>query len=294
MSSQPFPPSGALASPAPSPSGAPAGKRNTVLLVLGIVLVVVGVVAGLLLINRASSSVADNAQQLARAPGGCTTSLQFDKTGEFLVFYESKGRVGELDGDCGGNDASFDSGSSDRPDVQLNLADPDDAPATIEDASGISYDAGGFTGEEIGKVRIDAPGLYQLTVEPADPSASYAIAIGKDPTSDEGPLKAIGVGILIAGVVLGVLLIAIGLRRRGGAEPLVTAVPGGTWSPTVQPTATWPTQPQQPPTYSPPGFGAPPPAPSGPPPFGPAPREQQPPNPSPFSPPPPPPPGRVD
>ncbi len=299
MSSQPFPPATGASSTASGlggsdGSGGSGSRRNPVLLVIGVLLVAAGVVGGLLLVKAASSSVGDNAKKLARAPGGCTTSLQFDKTGTFLVFYESKGRVGDLGGNCTGNGASFDRAGSSPPVQTLRLVGPDKKSVAIDDASGTSYNASGFKGAEIAKVKIDSSGLYLLTVSPHQASeADYAIAIGKDPTSDRSTLQAAGLGAVIAGVVLGALLILLGLRKRGGgATYLATATPAPAWNP-AGPTITWQTQPQQPPTMSP-GSATPAPPPPPPPPTGPPPTSPwmpgEPPRqpPSPFAPPSPP------
>ncbi|MEO5901600.1 MAG: hypothetical protein ABIR68_15945 [Ilumatobacteraceae bacterium] len=235
------------------PVGASNGKRSPVLVAIGVALLVAGVVVGLVLVSKASSSVGDNAEKLARAPGGCTTSLEFDKTGEFIVFYESRGKVADLGGDCAGNGASFDRGDDEPPQQSLTLVDPNDKDVVFDDASGTSYDAGGFKGAEISKVTIDEAGLYKLTVAPNNvDDADYAIAIGRDPTADEGTLKATGLGALIAGVVLGAGLIVLGLRRRrGGQAVTVTAIPANNWNPT-SPAPSWQPQPQpQSPTLSP-------------------------------------------
>jgi hypothetical protein len=291
MSTQPFPSSTGATSAVGGSGGSDGSgaRRNPLLLVIGVLLVVAGIVGGLVLVARASSSVGDNAEKLARAPGGCTTSLQFDRTGTFLVFYESKGKVGDLGGNCTGNGASFDSASSSPPTQTLKLVGPDKKSVALDDASGTSYDASGFKGTEIAKVTIDSSGVYLLTVSPRQAKeADYAIAIGKNPTSDRGTLRAAGLGTLIAGVVIGALLILLGLRKRGGSGTYVpTSTPTLAWNP-VSPAVTWQTQPQQPPTLSPPGYTspAPPPPPPATSPWMPADPSRQPP--SPFAPPSPP------
>ena len=70
MSTQPFPPSSG--GTAPLPVGG-RGRRNPLLLVLGAIIVVAGIVAGLLLIVQASSSVEDNTEIRSR----CLVHHQF-------------------------------------------------------------------------------------------------------------------------------------------------------------------------------------------------------------------------
>ena len=131
MSYQPLPASGS------TPASAPSGRRNPVLLVVGIVVLVAGVVGGLILIISASSSTEDSVKKLARAPAGCTTTLQFDDAGTFLVFFERQGTISDLDGDCS-NDGSFESDNDEVPDQTLTLVDADDNEVDIDDASGVS------------------------------------------------------------------------------------------------------------------------------------------------------------
>ncbi len=260
MSYQPFPVSVPPAVPASRP------RRNPVLLVVGIVVLVAGVVGGVVLLMSASSSTEDSVKKLARAPAGCTTTLDFDSAGTFLVFFEQQGTVSGLDGDCAGGDGSYGRSHGDVPDQTLTLAGPDGQAVSIDDASGASYDAGGFVGTQIGKVQIDGAGEYRLTVSPDDPSdTNYAVAIGKDPTGNEDTLRIAGFAVLIGGVVIGALLIVFGLLRRGG--PVTTPAAAVPWAPAGPQPAVWP-----PAAPTAPPYGAPPPPAVGPvSPWGPAP-----------------------
>ncbi|MFT3855455.1 MAG: hypothetical protein QM733_22395 [Ilumatobacteraceae bacterium] len=262
MSYQPFP----TTSAAPVVPSSP-GRRNPVLLILGIVVAVAGIVGGLILLLSASSSAEDSVKNLARAPAGCTTTLDFDSTGRFLVFFERQGTITGLGDDCGGGDRAFGRSDDEVPDQTLTLTGPDGQNVDLAGASGTTYDAGGFAGVQIATVQIDDAGEYELTVAPDDASdTNYAIAIGKDPTANEGTLRLAGIGVIVAGVLVGGALVLLGLRRRGGS-PTPVPMPGWPQGGATT-TQAWPTAaPAAPPYAGPPtSFGGPATTPSGQPP----------------------------
>jgi hypothetical protein len=175
------------------------------------------------------------------------------------VFFEHQGTITGLGDDCGGGDRAFGRGSDEVPDQTLTLVGPDGNQVDVDDADGTTYDAGGFAGTQIGTVQIDDDGEYELTVAPDDADdTDYAIAIGRDPTSNEGTLRTAGIAALVAGVLVGALLLALGLRRRRATPATAGSAPGwpqGTAS--TQPV--WPpTAPAAPPYAGPPtSFGSP-------------------------------------
>lgn len=253
MSYQPFP-----ATAAPPPAPAP-GRRRPALLVIGIVVLVIGVVGGIALLVGAGASTENSVEQLGRAAPGCETTLKFDQTGTFVVFFERAGTVADLGCSTSG---SFDRDDDTVPDQTLTLTDPDGNDVDITNASGVSYDAGGFVGEQIGEVEIDAKGDYVLAVTPDDASdTDYAIAIGKDPTANESTMRVAGAAVLVVGLLVGVLLVVLGLRRRPAQPAVPGPVAGGPpWGQVgVGPTVTWPpAAPTAPPYAGPPtSFGVP-------------------------------------
>jgi hypothetical protein len=255
MSYQPQPSSFASAPSAPTPTAAPRGRRKPLLIVLGAVVLLGGLGGGGALVSKSKSSVEDNAQKLARAPGGCVTTLQFDKTGTFLVYFESKGKVTQSDGDCAGNAGTFARTDDNVPALTLSLADADGKKVDIQDASGKSYDAGGFQGTLTNEVTIDTTGVYRLSVDALDDKAGgFAIAIGKDPKVDESKLKTGGGAAALAGLVLGGLLLLLGLRR---GKPAAGAPAAAAWAPQyAQPGQSYASPPTAP--YVPPSFATPP------------------------------------
>lgn len=243
---------------APAP---PAARRFGPLARVGVLIAVVGVVAGVVLYGMSGSRAEDAVRKLARAPAGCTTTLDFEKTGTFIVYVETKGEVGDVAGDCPGNGASYERDADDLPEVTLRLVDPDDAEVDLDDKEGVRYDAGGFRGTSIHSVRIEQEGRHRLTVTSDD--TDFAIAIGKDPEGDASSMKTMGIAVAVAALVVGVLLLVFGRRKRPvQPAPSVPAAGPAPWQAAPQPA-----QPQSaaPPagTFAPPqppgqGWGAPP------------------------------------
>lgn len=264
MSYQPFPPAGtSQAGPVASPR-----RRSPLVASIGVVVLVAGIVVGGLLVLMSTTSVESNAKKLARSPSGCTTSLQFDKTGTFLVYFEHKGHVAGLDGTCPTSNTSYERAGADVAKQTVSLTDSKGNDVELSDAGGKSYDAGGFQGELISTVRIDSPGVYRLSITPSDPTdTDYVLAIGNDPKSDQSTLLIAGITSIVGGLIIGGLLMLLGLRRRALPEAAVLVAPTWQTPPTlVQPQTAMPSQPygdttvvRQPPGYTPrPGYTPPP------------------------------------
>ena len=227
MSYQPAP------SPAPAPSGPTGPTRRTGLLVLGVILLIAGAGVGIVLFLSSSSHYDDAVKGLQRAPIGCDTQFKFTGTGTFYFYAETKGKIGDLRGDCGNKNTSYDHASSASPSVDLTLVDSNGGDVKLSRTSSASYDTAGFKGQAIRSLQLDKPGDYTLSV--ASDATDFAIAVGRDPKSDAVSSRNIAIGVLAAGVVLGGLFIILGARRK----PVPAAAPGSGLPPTA-------------------GFGAPP------------------------------------
>lgn len=253
------------------------GSRRRQLVVGAVVLVgclVAGAVLWVIGGQRRDDAVAD----LARAPVGCDTTLDFDRAGEFLVFVETRGTLDDIAGDCGAP-GPYDL-DGEEPEVRLTLRDADGVEVDLDPARGIEYDSGGYTGELERRVTIAEPGDHVLTVE-SDTDAVFAVAVGRDPNDGVTLLRWAALGAVIAGLLVGGLLLVLGSRRSG-----VSSGPEEPWRPDAGSDAGWP--------VGPPGFPPPPPttgasAPGGRPPWStspPSPPTASPPSSLPVSPPP--------
>lgn len=195
------------------------GSRRKGLLAVGIVLLVGGVGTGAALFVASGSQYEDAVGKLQRAPVGCDTEFDFTGTGTFVFYTETKGEVGKIRGDCENAEKDYDHGDG-RVRVSLTLVDGDGNEVDLSRKSGITYDAGGFTGTAVRSVDIDEPGEYTLSVESDDDD--FAIAVGRDPKADADSLKNTAIIVAAAGLVLGLLVVLLGMRRKPAA-----AAPGG-------------------------------------------------------------------
>lgn len=228
----------------------------------GLVWAGAGAVVGALAVGGLSlvlTGVTRNAtvEGFARAPVGCTTTLDFDTAAVFTFFVETRGRTDDLGGDCAGNGITYDRGDDDPPRVELTLVRDDGGQMALDDHDGTAYDTTDFAGTSVAQVTIDEPGTYRLTV--ASDDTDFAIAVGRDPDADVLLVQALGAALAVLLAALGVVLLLVGLRTAGAppTEPPSPASAGGmpTWVP-PPPATTWP------PTSSlPPGSPLPPPPP---------------------------------
>jgi hypothetical protein len=254
--------------PVPPPPPAPAKPtRRRGLVGVGVVLLLVGLVAGGVMFALSTKATGDTVKKFARAPVGCTTTLQFEKKAVFTIFVETKGVALDVGGDCSGNGSSYNRAAAPPPTVSLSMVDSSDTAVTLADSSSFSYDTGDYRGAAVQEVTINQPGTYRLTVQSKD--TDFAIAIGGDPEADARRMKYIGATAVAAGLLLGVLLMLLGLRRRTPPPP--STVDEGSWPLAAAPTpvvpATAAPAPFQVPTTPPgtpvPGSQLPPPPPPG-------------------------------
>jgi hypothetical protein len=235
----------------------------------GIAVAVIGVIVGGALASLAASTKEDTVKKFARAPVGCTTTLEFEKVATFTLFVETKGSAIDVGGDCTGNGSSYDRADGDPPSVTLVLVDEDDNPVDLTESTAYSYDTGSFRGEAIQQADISTPGTYRLTVSSDD--TDFAIAIGGDPEADSSTVLVIGGAVFLAGLLAGAILVVLGLRRKGGPveqpPPVSSSAPA--WPPQqpATPSFTPPPSSYQPPapSYQPPAPSYQPPAPQAPP-----------------------------
>ncbi|MEN9643552.1 MAG: hypothetical protein RL238_221 [Actinomycetota bacterium] len=228
------------------------------LLWIGVGAAVAGVVVGVGSLAVAGATTNATVEQFARAPVGCTTTLDFDTAAVFTFFVETRGHTDDLGGDCAGNGITYDRGDDDPPRVELTLVSDDGGQMTLDPADGVSYDTTDFAGTSTAQVAIEAPGTYRLTVVSDD--TDFAIAVGRDPDGDAMLAQALGAALAVLLLALGVVLIVVGVRARRTppAEPMPPTPAGGTpmWVP-PPPSTTW--------TPAPPAPGSPLPPPPPPP-----------------------------
>lgn len=255
-----FQPQVPMISQPPPPVAMPKGKRRKGLIVLGLIVLFGGLAGGGAIVGKGMSNYKEAVKSLARAPAGCTTTLVFEKPAAFTVYAETKGKLGQLSGDCEANGSDYSHPGDKLPKMALTLTDPDGGLVDMQRGVTASYDVGGYVGTGIRTMVIQRAGTYHLNVESED--SDFAVAIGKNPKDDSDTLTTIGGVVALGGFVLGLTLFLLGLRRRR-PELAITdirapGVPLPGWPPAPYATAP-PTAPHTPPP--PPGFAPQPPAP---------------------------------
>jgi len=211
-------------------------------LIAGIVVLVVGIGGAVGLLLGANARLDAAVDGLARGPVGCDTVLDFDETGDYVVFIETKGAIDESRGDCEA-DSSVDWSGDELPAATVTISGPDGEEIDIAPDDGVDYDAGGSQGTSIGTVTVEQDGDHLLRVESDD--EGFYVTIGRNPNDGVALMRLGALALLVTGLGVGILLIVTARRRGDAVEPTPAA-----WVPTG-PAPGWPS--------SPPGFPAPPP-----------------------------------
>jgi hypothetical protein len=226
----------------------------------GMIALLGGLAAAIVLWVLSSKRYDDAVAELAPAPVGCDTTLVFDRTGTYTFCVETKGHVGEIDGDCDGDDRQYDFDGGETPRVELTLVDDNGDEVDLDRASGPSYDRGGARGSGVRTADIAATGAYVLRV--SSEANDVMVRVGRDPSSGVVPMRVGAGALLVAGVVLG----GIGLARGRRPSAPVAQFPGAegihwpplTGQPLTPPTAPPYANPPVPPPYAgPPAFPPP-------------------------------------
>lgn len=236
------------------------------LLAAGIVVLIVAVLTAAGLWYSAGQRYDDAVRNLARAPVGCVTTLDFDEPGDYLLFLETQGRLRSVIGDCGVSGPFEWTGIGD-PTVGVELTDPLGADVVLTPDNGASYDRAGSIGRSVFSFSADA-GDHLLTVSG---DRSVAVSVGRDPGDGVGMIRAGAALAAVVGLILGGgLLLAASRRRPPPGNVVPPPGPWGVGAPTGPPTVPQnvpfrpvvgpPTQPvPSPPLQSPPAKLPPPP-----------------------------------
>lgn len=238
----------------PAPLAAAPEKRRKGLLFTGIAVAGLGLGAGVVLVALSGSVKEETVKAFARAPVGCTTTLEFEKRATFTIYIETKGTLGTVVGDCTAGGTTYQRVGDDLPGVSITLLNSDDQEAALTATDAPTYSVGDFAGQGYQRVQITEPGTYRLTVTSDD--TDFAIAVGGKPDGGADAMSLAGVGAALVGLLLGGLLIVLGLRKKKPGPP--TALADG--APVLwQPTQAAPPTPQAAPPTPPagPGWGAP-------------------------------------
>ncbi|MGA9276444.1 hypothetical protein, partial [Ilumatobacter sp.] len=198
-------------------------RRSPRLIVLGVLLIVAGALAAVVLWGLGSARLSDDVAGFARAPVGCDTTLDFAESGEYLVFVESAGTLDGIRGDC---DVVGDYDAGTQPlDPVITVVDADGEAVALEPAgTGLDYDEDGFVGTATFSIDIADATSHVIRVEsPGDDL--FVVAIGPDPTEGVAVLRVGGLAAGLVGILLGLAAVLFGSR------PSRRAAVSQVWSP---------------------------------------------------------------
>lgn len=196
---------------------------------VGLFLLFAGLVGGGVLYIVALRRPGQAIDGFARAPIGCTTTLEFTETGTFFV-YEEAGAPVEI------TTAGCDPAADPSADFGIEFVG-DLLPALTVDDGGVSYDVDGFDGRAIQRIEIDVVGTYSVAVSGDD--VTVLAAVGRDPDDGVDDLRQLAVIVAGVGAALGlVLLVLAGRRSKHAAVAIMPSGPG--WGPKPQSESTWP------------------------------------------------------
>lgn len=195
----------------------------------GLLLVVAGIAGAVALWLMAEGRPGQAVDGFARAPVGCTTTLEFSDTGTFFIYQEAVASTSDAFGECAPV-------ATPGAEFGFELLADGRAVATRVDTS-ISYDTVEALGSSIARVEITSAGRYDLVVEGADPAV--VAAVGRDPDLGVTELRRGAVAVGVGGLVLGGLMLVLAGRRSkratstpalAGPPPQVDHAPQG-WPP---------------------------------------------------------------
>lgn len=196
----------------------------------------------------------------ARAPVGCTTTVEFHRAARFTLFVETTGRLASLDGDCDAR-RSYSRRDDDLPRLDVSVVSDGGGTLALDDTTTDDYDVEGFVGRAFASVEVQQAGTYRVTV--AGDADDVAVAIGGDPNVDARWWWLGGVGAAAVVLLLGLVLVVMGLvgRRPAPPPPPVTAFTVGTNLSGYTPAGTLPPAHMPPPPGAGPWTSLPPPPP---------------------------------
>lgn len=258
---------GVIAQPTPAAASPTTEKLPGLIGIwIGIALIVIGTVAGVVLVVRGASTLLDNVEDLQRVPisGG---TIEINEPDEQSVYLERQSFT---------NETGFSTGTGTfAPVVTVLVSDPSGMDVFVEPrSSSETYSWNGREGVLVASFDATEVGTYTVQIVRADDLGAYdTIAVGR--ALDFGGLAGILGGVFGGGliVVIGIVVIIISAVRRGKAKRRALAArygqgpgPGAAWGGGTPAGPGW----APPPVPAPGGYGAPSPVWTPPPPPGPS------------------------
>lgn len=196
-------------------------RPGAVLLGVGIVLVLLGIVAGGGIYVAGKEKFTSRVTSLVKDSGalaGCVTDLSVTKPGTYTLYYVSQGSLhlnGANDG-CSNNDVVPIAADPNPPDIAMTLRNPDGKKLKMSTPTTTAVlKAGGVVATPYRQVNIGGIGDYELEIAMPDTGLPFAIGIGPK-IEKSSSLLALVVGLF--GVVFGIGCALLGAAQGGSGR----------------------------------------------------------------------------
>jgi hypothetical protein len=196
---------------------APKARGRGLVATLGFIALIGGLVGGGFLYVLAMQRPGDAVDAFARAPIGCTTTLQFTDLGEFYIYEESAPILQDLPGGC---EPTADPAAA----FSFRLSGPD-GPVAVRPDDSVTYAEGAREGSSVATIEIVTAGQYELAVVGVDPAT--VAAVGRDPQDGVERLRRLAYAVVAAGAVIGLTLLVVAGRRSKRAAVVGTPIGPG-------------------------------------------------------------------
>lgn len=200
-------------------------KARRIVWAAGAVLTIGGIVTGVQVLQKLETKIAD----MVRTPSGCESNVRFTGTGEFFVYVETQGVVGDL-GSCGNDERTYSVDSA--PDVEVYVTTADGESIELHDDTTVKYDNNDFAGESVYAFDIATTDEYVVSVSG---DADAVVAIGRNVAPEAQVVFMVAAFTMLAGIVLLIVALVqtLGWKRRSRRAPLVVNYADGsmTWAP---------------------------------------------------------------
>jgi len=193
-------------------------RPGTVLLAAGVILVLLGIVAGGGIYVAGKERFTSRVTSLVEDSGalsGCVTDLSVSQPGTYTLYYISKGslRLNAANDGCSNNDVVPIAADPNPPEISMVLRNPDGKKLKMSTpTSSAVLSAGGVVAEPYRQVNIGGTGDYELEIAMPDTGLPFAIGIGPK-IEKSSSFLALVVGLF--GVVFGVGCGLLGAAQNG-------------------------------------------------------------------------------
>lgn len=198
-----------------------APRSSGLLLMVGIVLIIVGVIAGGALFFTGNQRYTSKVKSLALDSGalsGCVTDLTVSEPGTYTLYYISRGdlRINGANDGCASSDVVPIAADPEPPEISLTITNSSDKTLKLFEPDSLrEIRSGGVVAVPYKQVKIGVVGSFRMEIAAPETGLPFAIGMGRD-ISKSSNLPALVVGL--AGIVFGIGFALLGLAQGGSSR----------------------------------------------------------------------------